>query len=114
MQDLGERMEFCPKCGSLMIPKKEGKKLILVCRNCGYIMEEAEVKGYRLRRRPKHKEEPPVVEEELVKLPTTRVTCPSCGHNKAYWWMRQTRGADEPSTRFYRCVECGHVWREYS
>ncbi|MFX1287916.1 MAG: transcription factor S, partial [Promethearchaeota archaeon] len=25
----------------------------------------------------------------------------------------QTRSADEPSTSFFRCLECKHTWREY-
>lgn len=107
-------MKFCPKCGSLMFPKKGENGLSLVCPSCGFVKKMAEIEGYRLSRKPEHKEEPPVVEKEQVKLPTTRVTCPSCGYNKAYWWMRQIRGADEPSTRFYRCMRCGRVWREYS
>jgi len=26
---------FCPKCGSILIPKKEGSKTVSVC-SCGY------------------------------------------------------------------------------
>ena len=32
-------MKFCPKCGSLMIPRREGDKVVLKCTRCGY--EEA-------------------------------------------------------------------------
>jgi len=39
--------------------------------------------------------------------------CPKCGHNEAYYWFMQTRAADEPPTRFYKCTRCGYVWREY-
>lgn len=28
-------MEYCPKCGGVMVPKKE-KKLILQCAKCGF------------------------------------------------------------------------------
>jgi DNA-directed RNA polymerase subunit M len=27
--------------------------------------------------------------------------------------MRQTRAADEPTTRIYRCAKCSNTWREY-
>jgi DNA-directed RNA polymerase subunit M len=27
--------------------------------------------------------------------------------------LRQTRAADEPETKIYRCVKCQHSWREY-
>ena len=32
-------MEFCEKCGALMLPKKLEKKLILKCRECGRRIE---------------------------------------------------------------------------
>ena len=28
--------------------------------------------------------------------------------------MFQTRSADEPTTRFYRCQKCKFTWREYT
>ncbi|MDW0315124.1 MAG: hypothetical protein QN716_07090, partial [Nitrososphaeraceae archaeon] len=28
-------------------------------------------------------------------LPTTAIDCPKCGNNNAFWWMLQTRSADE-------------------
>lgn len=53
-----------------------------------------------------------VVEDGERGLPTTDATCPECGHDKAYWYMQQTRSADESETRFFVCVECDHKWRE--
>ena len=38
--------------------------------------------------------------------------CPACSHGVAYFYEVQTRSADEPATLFFRCVECGHQWRE--
>lgn len=38
--------------------------------------------------------------------------CPACAHGVAYFYEVQTRSADEPATLFFRCVECGHQWRE--
>ncbi|MCJ2562923.1 MAG: transcription factor S, partial [Candidatus Thermoplasmatota archaeon] len=29
------------------------------------------------------------------------------------WQLRQTRAADEPETRIYRCTKCSHTWREF-
>ena len=46
-------------------------------------------------------------------LPKTKTDCPKCGHGEAFWVMRQTRAADEPTTRIYRCAKCSHTWREY-
>lgn len=98
-----------------MLPKKTKKGLVLECGKCGSIIEGIKAEDYKLVREVEQKKmEPAVIEGKQINLPTARVTCPSCGNDKAYWWMLQTRGADEPSTRFYRCVECGHVWREYA
>lgn len=44
--------------------------------------------------------------------PTTAATCPKCGHDRAFWEMKQIRAADESETRFFTCTECGHKWRE--
>ncbi|MEC8878340.1 MAG: zinc ribbon domain-containing protein, partial [Candidatus Thermoplasmatota archaeon] len=46
-------------------------------------------------------------------LPTATILCEKCGHNQATWIIRQTRAADEPATRIYRCTSCHHKWREY-
>lgn len=45
-------------------------------------------------------------------LPTTSTTCPSCGHDEAYWYLQQIRSADESETRFFVCTRCEHRWRE--
>ncbi|MEM0142231.1 MAG: zinc ribbon domain-containing protein [Candidatus Rehaiarchaeum fermentans] len=42
------------------------------------------------------------------------IECPKCGQKKIVSWMEQTRSADEPPTRFYKCANCGYTWREYS
>lgn len=109
MSKLGETLKFCRKCGGLLVP--QGGKL--VCQQCG---EEEESGGseYRMVKKVEGKEGVVVVEEEPSTLPTTKARCPKCQHDRAYWWMRQTRSADEPSTRFYRCVKCGTTWREYA
>ena len=47
-------------------------------------------------------------------VPTTSIECPRCKNNNAFWWMLQTRSADEATTQFYRCTKCSHTWRNYS
>lgn len=39
-------------------------------------------------------------------------TCPKCGHSRAFFLQIQTRSADEPMTTFYKCVQCGHRWKD--
>ena len=117
-------MEFCPKCGSRLEPKK-GKKgkevsLVLACPKCGYKKQEARKKvetkiGKVIQHDPQQfvavigKEE-----QKLRTLPTVRIECPKCGNNTAYVWQVQTRGADESSTQFLRCTKCNYTFREYS
>ena len=97
-----------------MCPKNKGGETYLVCRKCGY-EEKASGGSFRVRREGSGGRRIVVIEEEVEvrALPRVKVTCPACGHNEAYFWTVQTRAADEPATRFFKCVKCGHVWREY-
>jgi DNA-directed RNA polymerase subunit M len=54
-----------------------------------------------------------VAGENKESLPIADVICPKCGNQKAYWFMQQTRSADEPPTIFYKCTKCGYSWRSY-
>lgn len=98
----------------MMIPRKRSGKVQLVCMSCCHVQEGA-AEGYRVVRKNREEKDVTIIDEKRGEaLPTTKTKCPACGHDQAYWWMRQTRAADEPSTRFYKCVKCGKVWREYS
>lgn len=98
---------FCPSCGSMMRPA-DGK---YVCIGCGAEKEIGEkVEKFTTSTEEK---ETTVVKEEVVTLPKTRILCPKCSNREAYFTIRQTRSADEPSTTFYRCCKCNYSWREY-
>ena len=48
-------MEFCEKCGALMLPKREqGKKPKLVCRECGHEKRASSDPDYKVEYRIKH------------------------------------------------------------
>jgi DNA-directed RNA polymerase subunit M len=117
-------MEFCPKCGTRLTPKKTKKgteeSVVMACAKCGY---KKPVAGRKVE--PKvakviqHKPQLLVAvigkeEQKLRTLPTVRIECPKCGNNLAYVWQVQTRGADESSTQFLRCTKCNYTFREYS
>mgnify|MGYP001772722513 CR=1 FL=1 len=111
-------VKFCPRCGGLMRPQKESGRSFLVCSRCGYKEEAASNASLKMSSRIEHgvKEKMVIIggEENVANLPITRdVTCKRCGAQEAYYWVLQTRAADEPPTRFYKCVKCGYVWREY-
>jgi DNA-directed RNA polymerase subunit M len=115
----GSTMEFCPKCGALLMPgEDEEGKLVLRCKSCGYVkkVDKNELENtYRITHRITHgpHDEMIVVKEEVRTLPIAKVKCPKCGNDRAYYWQLQTRRADEAMTTFYKCVKCGHTWRKY-
>jgi DNA-directed RNA polymerase subunit M len=42
------------------------------------------------------------------------VYCDECENTSAWYTIKQTASADEPPTRFFKCTDCGHRWREYN
>jgi len=91
--------------------KEDGVK-VFVCRHCGYEMMVGNEKE-KISEKATDKELAVIEGEDIETLPKTKVECPKCGNNEAYFVLRQTRAADEPETRIYRCTKCGHTWREY-
>lgn len=99
---------FCPSCRAMMVPK-QGKWFCKRCKTeCAQNGKEAKAVCEM-----KQDHGMLVVDEKVDILPKTRAECAKCGHNEAYWILRQTRSADEPETRIYRCVKCSYSWREY-
>jgi DNA-directed RNA polymerase subunit M len=104
-------MKFCIKC-EIKLKKDNGD---LKCSKCGYIEGKKTTQTKKI-----------IAEEPDFSLlafegdegedthPTIKLNCEKCGHDEAVWWMFQTRSADEPTTRFYRCQKCKYTWRDYS
>ena len=106
-------MDFC-KCGGLLVPKKGKSATALVCRKCG---KSSAKKGKVTISETIHDQKKKVAVigkgESQTDLPSTHILCPECEHGEAFWWMQQTRSADEPPTMFYKCKKCHHSWRSY-
>lgn len=83
-----------------------------VCKKCGF-SKKIKKDDHEIITSEKQEKEKVIIEEEMSTLPKTKARCPECGNNEAYWRLEQTRAADEPETRIYRCTECNHTWREY-
>ena len=101
-------MEFCPKCGAVLIQKKKRH----ACPRCRYstksgaklkISEKIEEKKYVDVISEKDSEIHPMIEHD----------CKKCGNKKVYFWTMQTRASDEAETKFFKCVKCKNTWREY-
>jgi DNA-directed RNA polymerase subunit M len=92
----------------LLVPKKGRKGMRFICRRCGKRSEE------RIKIAERKVGAEKVVSAPMLEVaPRIRIKCPSCGNMGARYWLLQTRAADEPPTRFYRCTRCEHTWREY-
>ncbi|MBN2567681.1 transcription factor S [Candidatus Woesearchaeota archaeon] len=106
-------MMFCPKCGSLLLPKKHDGRKVLVCR-CGYASGDAGAPT--LTENVTRPDAVAVVESEDAEKthPLVDAECPKCRHGKAYYWTVQTRAGDEAPTQFFRCEKCKHSWRDYN
>ena len=114
-------MEFCPKCGSRLEPKKtgEGNNFVLCCAKCGFTKEPANRKAEARTGaviQPKPTKFMTVVSEadEVNTMAKIKKQCDKCGNMEVYVWQVQTRGGDEASTQFMRCTKCGHTFREYT
>ncbi len=106
-------MKFCETCGNILVIKSSAGGKVFSCRKCNKeypLTEEISfTSNYGEEKVAK------VNTEESSEFAITKILCPKCEKEvEAEWAMQQTRGADEPPTRFYRCKTCGNVWREYS
>lgn len=98
-------MDFCD-CGGMLVPSSSGS----VCRKCGKKFT-GKVNIRVTTKTPR--EGMAVIENNEPDLPRTKKECKKCKNNEAYYWLIQTRSADEPPTQFFKCVKCKHTWREY-
>jgi len=101
-------MEFCEKCGGMII-LQDNKA---VCAGCGH--KAKKMPKVEASEKIKAKESVAVIKEGSDNiLPVIEIECPKCSNKKAYFWTTQTRSADESETKFYRCTKCNHAWRKY-
>lgn len=108
-------MKFCETCGNILIVKSVEDSKFLFCKKCNRsipLIEEEKVSSSY----DESKKEIVVIDEsEESEFPITKILCPKCDEIvEAYWAIQQTRGGDEPPTRFYQCKICKYRWREYS
>ena len=103
---------FCPKCGSILRPKVKGGKKVLYC-SCGFTKNSEEQESTELREMSNEGRKVEVIENTNI-LPKIKIICEKCNNGVAYYWTQQTRSADEPETRFFKCTKCNHTWREYA
>ena len=101
-------MQFCPKCGAILILKKKNYG----CPRCTYATKDK----IEMKTSEKIEEQQAigvVKEKDADTLPIVKEKCKKCGHEKAAFWTVQTRAGDEAETKFFKCTKCQHTWREY-
>ena len=107
-------MQFCDECGSMM-RSEDG---VMVCANCGATEERDEERAAQFVSTEEQGDTEVIETEEGAdfegKPTATDVICDKCGHGEAWYTIKQTASADEPPTRFFKCKECGAVWRGYN
>ncbi|KAK4526844.1 hypothetical protein GAYE_SCF28MG4762 [Galdieria yellowstonensis] len=106
-------MLFCRWCHNLLLLERQQDSYRFVCRTCPFYYQvegKMERKLFGLQK----KQEADVLggDKQWELADQTDAMCPRCSHQRAYFFQMQTRSADEPMSTFYRCVECGHQWKE--
>jgi len=102
------KMQFCPKCGTILIQKRKN----FSCSRCNYTPKE-KIKIVIKETMAEKTRISVVKDDDLDVLPTVEEVCVKCKHGYAHFWTSQTRSGDEAETKFFRCKKCRHTWREY-
>ncbi len=108
-------MDFCPKCEIRL--KKDNNGSALVCSKCGYVKENI-VKTDQEKLEESNPDFTVMGKDDMNIAKglesTIKIDCEKCHNQEGVWWTFQTRSADEPETKFYRCIKCNHTWRDYT
>lgn len=106
-------MQFCTKCGALLIPKKEDANKGITCETCGTITKHRQNVLIKERVRKEKSSIIEVIDKKIDAHPKIKEKCPKCGNGTALYWTMQTRSGDEAETRFFECTKCQNRWRAY-
>ncbi len=110
-------MDFCPKCGTRLrlIPSS----VALFCRKCQQeILLSSQIEKTSLNDNTGRLTDAVIMitenEAQLNVLPTTRIECPKCNHDRAHYRTLEIwdDDGDTMDIQIYRCTNCKHTWRE--
>ena len=109
------KMEFCPKCGTRLVNERKSKARC--CPKCGYMSKLPQGHRSESMFNTLKPSEPYITVADkdmsnLRTLPVIDAYCEKCGGNKAETWTITVGSNDVSSITFYRCISCGHTWRE--
>lgn len=113
-------MQFCPICGSRLITKTTGK-IVSHCPKCKKKFDCSGEKIWKERSkgssqiRSDFPEGIVVINKKVQKLrtlPTVDSECIKCNGKKAETWTLDLGSEDNSQAIFFRCISCGHTWRQ--
>ena len=105
-------MDFCSNCGTRLTYDSNGKKR-LYCQKCKkkYETSKEEMGKESSTEQSKSKD----VDQKTLKLrtlPRLDADCYKCNCKKAETWALNLGSEDNSQAIFFRCVSCGHTWRQ--
>ena len=113
-------MEFCSNCGTRLIYNPRGK-LQLYCLKCKKKFETSgenlpNDKSTSLTKSKKNDTNGIVILDKqtlkLRTLPRVDAECYKCNGKKAETWTLNIGSEDNSQATFFRCISCGHTWRQ--
>ena len=105
-------MHFCPFCGNLLLIERGPVGHRFFCSTCPYVCNITKKLSQHMALKRKQVDDVLGGSDAWKDVDKTEAQCNNCGHNEAYFMQIQIRSADEPSTRFYRCVQCSCTWSD--
>jgi DNA-directed RNA polymerase subunit M len=108
------RVEFCPKCDMRMRLRFHSRGA-LCCPTCSYRKEFLDYFVPEGVNSNKGIDDVVVLDKGTVALltqPTITVYCEECGGRKAETWSVAVGSGTQGGIMYFRCLRCGHTWRE--
>ena len=108
---------FCTDCGNLLDGSTGDKTAILVCDVCGARNKDtaststtttSKSNAFPSALRQKRSAVQTLTEDDVRIDAEIDHPCPECGEERMRYYTQQLRSADEGSTVFYSCENCGH------
>ncbi|KAF2482916.1 DNA-directed RNA polymeras-like protein I subunit [Neohortaea acidophila] len=110
---------FCTDCGNLLDPNHRRKEHIQ-CELCGAQNKDTSSKVIVTTSKPSafpstlrtrlRSDVQEITESEIQIEATINMTCDKCGCGEVRYYTQQLRSADEGTTVFYTCPQCGNKW----
>lgn len=97
-------------CVALVYLQSDGMRFF--CQTCPYLFQINDKVEKKVPLQRKQVDDVLGGDEAWENVDQTETRCPHCEFTKAYFMQIQIRSADEPSTTFYKCVQCKKQWND--